>query len=250
MNVYDSISCETRTESVWRPFEEIASTYDRVNRVVSFGLDRLWRNFLVRRLKSIHCEKLLDLASGTGDVLLEAMRSRAVKELAVGADMSIEMLALAQRKTQCVSYGIPCLFVRGDALVQPFRKGTFDAITMAFGIRNVASLSECIESMCQVLRPGGRIFILEFSLPESRIVRAGYLVYLRHILPYVGGFISGNLRAYRYLNQSIEAFPYGEMFCRKIRDAGFVEVRATPLTFGVATLYEGKCPDTVLDDTG
>ena len=235
----------TRSESVWRPFEEIATTYDRVNHIVSFGRDKVWRVRITRQLNQAACSRLLDLATGTGDILLQATQSGAGDILAVGGDMSSEMLALAQVKVRRSGCTAPCAFVRSDALANPFQDGTFDAITMAFGLRNVASPALCLREMWRVLRPGGRTFILEFSLPSSCMMRAVYLLYLRHVLPYIGGLISGNLDAYRYLNQSIEAFPYGEALCKQIVDAGFIDVRATPLTFGVATLYEGTRPGTL-----
>ena len=240
---HNSKTNAVRSESVWRPFEEIASTYDRVNRIVSFGRDKAWREFISKKLIQNSCTRLLDLATGTGDILLQATRDGAGDVLAVGGDMSIEMLALAKVKARQYGCDVPCVFVRSDALTSPFQDASFDAITMAFGLRNVSSPALCLREMWRVLRPGGRTFILEFSLPSSLLIRIGYLIYLRYVLPYIGGLISGNLDAYRYLNQSIEAFPYGEALCKQIGDAGFVNVRSTPLTFGVATLYEGTRPE-------
>ena len=243
--VHHSPDNTMRSESVWRPFEEIAATYDRVNRIVSFGRDKAWRVHIAKKLKQATCARLLDLATGTGDILLQATCDGAGDELAVGGDLSLEMLALAQVKVRQSGCAAPYSFVRSDALVSPFQDETFDAITMAFGLRNVAYPAQCLREMWRVLRPGGRTLILEFSLPASRLIRIGYLLYLRHILPYIGGLISGNLDAYRYLNQSIEAFPYGQTLCKVIGEAGFINVRATPLTFGVATLYEGTRPETL-----
>jgi demethylmenaquinone methyltransferase/2-methoxy-6-polyprenyl-1,4-benzoquinol methylase len=129
---------------------------------------------------------------------------------------------------------------RGDACAVGFADRSFDAVTIAFGIRNLPDVPAALREMHRVLRPGGRALILEFSLPANRLIRAGYLTYFRHVLPAIGRMVSGDAHAYRYLNASVEDFPYGEAFASLMRDAGFASVRAETLTSGVATLYIGE----------
>lgn len=128
---------------------------------------------------------------------------------------------------------------KGDATAIPFSDACFDAVTIAFGIRNVNDVRKGLQEMWRILKPGGRAIILEFSLPENRLVRRVYLFYFRNILPRIGGMISGDSYAYRYLNETVESFPYGAEFCRLMEESGFVKVQMTPLTFGIATIYQG-----------
>jgi len=130
----------------------------------------------------------------------------------------------------------------GDVGQLPFADGSYDAATMAFGIRNVTDVERTLREAYRVLKPGGRLLILETSLPSNAILRAAYLFYLRHILPHIGALVSGDGRAYRYLDQTIEAFPYGKAFCADLHATGYRKVQAIPLTFGVATLYRADKP--------
>jgi demethylmenaquinone methyltransferase/2-methoxy-6-polyprenyl-1,4-benzoquinol methylase len=212
-------------------FDRIATTYDRVNRVLSFGVDNVWRKQVVRRLPR---GAILDLACGTGELALAIAKKEGVQ--VTGLDLSEGMLEVARRRT--AGHGIT--LIHGDAQRLPLPEASFDATTIAFGIRNVPDVPAALAEMHRVLRPGGRALILEFSLPTNRLVRALHCFYLRHILPRVGGWISGDREAYRYLNTTIESFPYGEDFLTLVRGAGFSECSATPLTLGIATLYEGR----------
>jgi demethylmenaquinone methyltransferase/2-methoxy-6-polyprenyl-1,4-benzoquinol methylase len=181
--------------------------------------------------------RVLDLATGTGDVLAGLTQRCGDDTFAVGMDMADGMLALAVPKL--VGAGRAAL-VRANAAVLPCGDGTFDAITIAFGIRNVRDMDGAFREMFRVIRPGGRLFVLEFSLPERPPMRAAYLFYFRHVLPLVGGIISGNRGAYRYLNTSVEAFPHGEALCVRMRDAGFDRVDMRRLLFGVSTVYTAE----------
>jgi len=212
-------------------FDRIAATYDTVNRILSLGIDGLWRRRVVRSLPS---GKVLDLATGTGALALAMARKEGVE--VTGLDLSEGMLEVARRRTA----NVPITLIHGDAQDLPVEDQAFDATTIAFGIRNVPDVPRALTEMHRVLRPGGRALILEFSLPSNPVVRAVHCFYLRHVLPRVGGWVSGDREAYRYLNTTIEAFPYGEDFLSLVRDAGFTECSATPLTFGIATLYEGR----------
>lgn len=230
----------TTTSESWPMFDRIAPTYDLLNRLLSFRQDVAWRRRVARNLPEGADLNLLDLATGTGDVLLALVRPGARVKRGVGLDMSANMLARAARKFAASKNPGQLTAFRGDACAIAFESNAFDAVTMAFGIRNVPDVSGCLREAHRVLRSGGRALILEFSLPPNRLMRGVYLFYFRHVLPGLGRIVSGDAEAYRYLNTSVESFPYGEEFCALMRQAGFESVRAEPLTFGIATLYIGE----------
>lgn len=221
---------------VWRVFNGIARRYDMANTVMSMGRDRVWRRLLAEEACGGSPGWVLDVATGTGEVLRAIARHPRRPGRLVGVDMAIGMLALARRK----EYGMACPLMRGDALCLPFSDGVFDAATIAFGIRNVGDPAAALREFARVLRPGGRLAVLEFSLPANRWFRAVYLGYFRHVLPFIGGYLSGDRAAYRYLNASAETFPFGGAFCKIIEANGFDGVRGKPLSGGIATLYTGS----------
>lgn len=227
-------------DGAWRMFDRIARYYDPLNRILSLGRDVAWRRHLAEALDDRTYRRILDVATGTGDVLLALARVRRTIELGVGCDMAGEMLRIGRRKIRRRCLYDTLLMVRGNAERLGFSDESFDAVTIAFGIRNVANLETALREMCRVLRPGGALIVLEFSLPANRAVRAAYLVYFRHVLPAAGSLLSADGDAYRYLNRTVETFPYGEALCARIRAAGFVGVRSRPLTLGIATLYQGE----------
>lgn len=223
----------------WQMFNRIAKTYDSVNRVLSFGLDTSWRKKVGQMLPEKPSVRLLDLATGTADQVLSLVRLHTNKiQSAVGMDLSDGMLDVGRQKVKSEQLDHIITLKNGDAVAIPATEDSFDAITISFGIRNVPDVPKSLKEMHRVLSKEGKALILEFSMPNNPIVRWGHLFYLRHILPFVGGIISGDREAYEYLNTSIEAFPYGDDFCRLLRDAGFSEVKAHPVTFGIATIYE------------
>ena len=224
--------------NIWRMFDRIAPTYDLVNRLLSFGLDIRWRKKVATHLPAPGDMVLLDLATGTGDQVISLTRTGRLRE-AVGMDMSAGMLALGREKVKHLKLSGTITMLEGDATNMPLEDGRFDAVTISFGIRNVVHIDQALAEMCRVLKPGGRAIILEFSLPKSALVRAGHLFYLRRILPLVGGLVSGDSSAYRYLNTTIESFPYGDAFCDLMTGAGFSSATAHRLTLGVATIYVG-----------
>ena len=227
---------DSSKKTSWQIFNRIAKSYDSVNRVLSFGLDIKWRkkvNSLLPKKESIH---LLDLATGTGDQAIMLCDCNPHIEKAVGMDLSEEMLTVG--RTKIGRFGERIQLRTGDACNIPSEDNCFDAVTISFGIRNVPDVVRSMTEMNRVLNTGGKALVLEFSLPKNPIVRFGHLFYLRHILPFIGGLISGDYEAYRYLNTSIEAFPYGEEFCDLFREAGFKTVNAHPVSFGIATIYE------------
>jgi demethylmenaquinone methyltransferase/2-methoxy-6-polyprenyl-1,4-benzoquinol methylase len=228
-------------------FDRIAHRYDLANRLLSMGFDVGWRKTMVRRLPARPGLRLLDLATGTGDVLITLARDSGRIALGIGLDRSGGMLQHGQGKVREAAAHAPLHLVLGDATCLAFPEAAFDVVTISFGIRNVIDVAAGLREMFRVLKPGGRAMILEFSLPGNAVLRWGYLLYFRHVLPRIGGALTGQGDAYRYLNQTVEAFPYGPAFVRLMQDAGFTGIEAKPLTFGIATLYVGDkasaCPE-------
>jgi demethylmenaquinone methyltransferase/2-methoxy-6-polyprenyl-1,4-benzoquinol methylase len=220
-------------------FDRIAPRYDLLNRLLSFGLDVAWRKNMADFLPAGESIALLDLATGTGDQIFHIIERDTRVTRAVGADLSDKMLEIGRQKIKAHGLEARVTLQNADALKLPFRDGEFDAVTISFGIRNVTDVPAALREMLRVLRPGGRALILECSQPRSAVLRAFYLLYMRHIMPAIGGLISGDSQAYRYLNRTVESFPYGETFCSMMRDSGFEHVKAIPQTMGAATIYQG-----------
>jgi demethylmenaquinone methyltransferase/2-methoxy-6-polyprenyl-1,4-benzoquinol methylase len=212
-------------------FSRIAPRYDALNHLLSFNRDRRWRG-RAARLVDAGRRRVLDLATGTGD-LAAALASPG--RTVVGADFCVDMLARARRKEAGRHLSA------GDALALPFPDAAFDAVTIAFGVRNFADLGKGLAEMKRVLRPGGLLLILEFSQPTGA-AGAAYRVYADRILPRVGGFFSGSPEAYRYLHRSTLAWPGREALSGILRGAGFDDVVGRPLTFGVVALHTGRKP--------
>lgn len=223
-------------------FDAISPRYDLLNRLLSLGLDIFWRRQLVRFLPvGAGCDlSLLDLATGTADVPLTLVRQSKNIEHAVGIDLADKMLAIGREKITLANLADKITLSHGDANHIPFEDNVFDAVTIAFGIRNVEDHNQVLREMRRVLKPRGRAIILEFSLPENKALRATHLFYLRVVVPAIGGLVSGHGEAYRYLNQTIETFPYGDDFCALMELCGFKKVKAHPLMGGIATIYEGE----------
>ncbi|MCB1084805.1 MAG: bifunctional demethylmenaquinone methyltransferase/2-methoxy-6-polyprenyl-1,4-benzoquinol methylase UbiE [Chlamydiia bacterium] len=231
---------EPSREDVWKMFDEISPTYDFLNHLLSFGADLYWRRRLIKHLPQKEDVRLLDLATGTGDQLITIVKKAPQVKNALGIDISREMIRNGQKKIIDKPYTHRVTLMVGDATELNLNNESVDCITMSFGIRNVLSVENCLSECFRVLAPTGKLLILEFSMPKSRVIRSGHLFYMRHILPNVAGWITQNKKAYRYLNKTIESFPYGEAFCKKIKKAGFHRVKAYPMTFGIATLYIGE----------
>ncbi|MFY7842404.1 MAG: bifunctional demethylmenaquinone methyltransferase/2-methoxy-6-polyprenyl-1,4-benzoquinol methylase UbiE [Rhabdochlamydiaceae bacterium] len=236
-----SINIPSKKES-WKMFDRIASTYDRINHLLSFGLDRYWRRQLLRLVKKKGGISLLDGATGTCDQLIALMESDLVIDSAVGLDPSINMLAQGKIKIEKKSYRKKIDLVQGTLEQTPFDSNSFDIISISFGVRNVMNVLDCLEEMYRILKPSGQLLILEFSLPESRVLKCLYLVYLRYILPFIGKLCSKDPSAYVYLNKTIEGFPYGNHFCKILKQAGFQKTCYHSLTMGTVNIYEGFKP--------
>ena len=226
-------------EKVWQMFDRISRRYDLLNRILSMRRDVAWRKRLARNLPEINDQRVLDLATGTGDVLLSMINCSTRVKYGIGIDMAREMLVRGREKFSNINSGVSARLFPADAMSLPFKDKQFHTVSIAFGIRNVLDVKEALAEMYRVLDNPGRVLILEFSIPANFLIRKIYLFYFRYILPGVGSLISGDAYAYRYLNKTVETFPYGEAFCRLMQEVGFQDVRAIPLTFGIATLYRG-----------
>ena len=222
-------------------FDRIAHRYDLLNRLLSFGQDQRWRARVASHLPDKKGLSILDIATGTGDQIL-ALCKQADIASALGIDLSENMLEIGRAKIKRRNLDKAIRLQTGDAEAIPAEDAGFDALTISFGIRNVSDVARALLEMRRVLKKGGRAIILEFSLPGNRLMRALYLFYFRRVLPRIGGAISGDSDAYRYLNRTVESFPHGEAFCDLMRAAGFKDVAARPLTFGIATIYQGDNP--------
>jgi demethylmenaquinone methyltransferase/2-methoxy-6-polyprenyl-1,4-benzoquinol methylase len=215
-----------------RMFAGVAPRYDLLNHLLSLGIDRRWRASVAARLALGPSERLLDLCCGTGDLALElAGRCRAL-----GCDFTWEMLTRARRKSR--RRGLALELVAADALRLPFADGVFDAATVAFGVRNLEDLTGGLAELHRVLRPGGRLVILEFSQPNHPLLRLPYRLYLNGLLPLVGRLISHRREAYRYLADSIAGFPDPETLSRLLIGPGFRNVRFERLTGGIVAVHE------------
>jgi len=206
-------------------FDKIATSYDKLNHIMSFGLDRCWRRQAVRRLKG----NVLDVACGTGDMVKELQKAGCV---VTGIDLSEEMLSIAKSKAPGATYRI------ADAEHLPFEDDTFDAVTCAFGVRNFVHLERGLQEMMRVLKPGGCVVILELATPDSGLIKPFYNLYTRCVIPMLGKMIAGNREAYTYLPNSIERFPKGDAFLRIMNnmDGVFFESERK-FTFGVCRMY-------------
>jgi demethylmenaquinone methyltransferase/2-methoxy-6-polyprenyl-1,4-benzoquinol methylase len=228
---------ETR---VRRMFGEIAGRYDFMNHLLSLGIDRYWRWQTVSRVPPRGEGPLLDLCTGTGDLALAYFRRTQGAVPIVAADFCPEMLAIGRQKGIRAGANGQMTFVEADAQRLPFPDDSFQIVSVAFGLRNVADTDQGLREMTRVCRTGGRVAVLEFSLPRRRSLRSLYSWYFRRVLPRIGQALSRNRSsAYAYLPASVGEFPSGEALAERMRAAGLREVSFTPLTFGVATLYVG-----------
>jgi len=222
----------TQPEQVQRMFGDIARRYDLANHLLSCGADFYWRRRAARIVASWNPVKILDLATGTGDLALAVQKQLPHAEI-VGVDFSEEMLAIARGK------GVGKT-IAADALALPFADGSFDCLTIAFGLRNIADSGAALCEMRRVLTAKGHLLILEFSLPRSSILRAVYRFYLHKLLPMIGCLLTRKKSAYSYLGQSIEQFPSGHTLAQLVQSSGFAHATVEPLTGGIVTIYTAE----------
>ncbi|MCL4109142.1 UNVERIFIED_CONTAM: hypothetical protein GTU68_028323 [Idotea baltica] len=220
-------------------FDNIAPKYDFLNRLLSGGIDTQWRRKAIRHMLQADPQKVLDIATGTGDMAILTARF-SPKTQVTGLDLSNEMLEVARNKVAKRSLGSQIDFLHGDSENLPYDDNSYDAITVAFGVRNFENTLEGLKECYRVLKPGGEITILEFSQPTMAPFKQLYFGYFKYILPLVGRVTSGDPKAYTYLFESAQAFPARTGFIRILKDAGFSSTFHKSLTFGICALYSAK----------
>lgn len=238
----DALPLDKAPSRIAGMFDAIASSYDLLNTVLSAGLDRRWRAAAIRTLGLTGQERVLDVCAGTADVCLGAAKAMPGAARVVGVDFAGAMLAKGHEKIGAAGLASTIQLVRGDAMHLPVATGSVDAATISFGIRNVQGTAAGLSELVRVLRPGGRLAILEFGLPQAPGLKQLYEWYFLSVLPRIGRLVSKHGGAYTYLPASVGAFPYGDDFVRLLRDAGFVEAQSRPLTLGIVYLYTARRP--------
>lgn len=226
-----------KKQQVAEMFNNIAHRYDFLNRSLSMGIDVLWRKKMIAQLKAMQAKVILDVATGTGDVALEAMSLKPTR--IVGIDISTGMLEIGRVKVEKRGLSAVIELVEGDSENLPFEDGTFDAVTVAFGVRNFENLQKGLLEINRVLRKDGKLVVLEFSQPRSFPIKQLYWFYFNNILPVFGKMLSKDASAYTYLPESVKVFPDGENFIAEMKKARFQTTFRRPLTFGIATIYTG-----------
>jgi demethylmenaquinone methyltransferase/2-methoxy-6-polyprenyl-1,4-benzoquinol methylase len=237
---YTSAEERAKKEQVAEMFDNIAHSYDQLNHLLSFGIDIIWRKKAIRMLRKLNPERVLDVATGTGDFAIEASRMGVNAKEIIGVDISNGMLEIGRKKLKKKALDQQIDLRYGDSENLPFDDNYFDAYTAAFGVRNFENLEAGLTEMLRVLNPGGTGFILEFSKPKSFPFKQLYWFYFKAILPLVGKLVSKDNRAYKYLPESVAAFPQGDEFTAIMERCGYTNVRRKALTGGIATIYIGE----------
>ena len=230
-------SKENKKEQVAQMFNNIAHRYDFLNHFLSMGIDNIWRRIAINELKSINPGKILDIATGTGDLALAALRLNPTE--IVGIDISEEMLNRGKIKIEKARKANIIRFEKGDSEQINYPENTFDAAMVAFGVRNFENLQKGIDEIYRVLAPGAKLVVLEFSRPRNFFISAIYNFYFFKIVPFFGKLFSKDSRAYSYLPESVNAFPDGDEFLGHMDKAGFKNLKRKALTFGIASIYTG-----------
>ncbi len=224
-----------KKEQVTQMFDAISTNYDGLNRIISFGIDVKWRKKVVALVTEKNPETILDIATGTGDLAIMMTKTKA--KTIIGLDLSAGMLDVGKKKIEAKQLTDRIEMVLGDSENIPYSNNHFDAITVSFGIRNFENLEKGLSEILRVLKPNGLFVILETSVPEKTPFKQGYSFYTKYILPLIGRLFSKDNVAYGYLSESASLFPYGEKLNNILSKIGFIEVKAMPQTFGVATIY-------------
>ena len=230
---------EGKGQQVERMFDNIASSYDKLNHTLSLGIDRLWRNRAIDSLKPFAPQQILDIATGTGDFAILAAE-RLKPQRVVGADISEEMMEIARHKVNQQGLERVVSFRKEDCLQMSFEDNTFDAVTVAYGARNFESLEKGLKEILRVLRPGGHLLMLELAAPKSAPMKQLFWLYSHIVIPCVGWLFSRDVKAYKYLTSSVEAFPQGEVMEGVLRKCGYSNVEWRRFTFGICTMYLGE----------
>jgi demethylmenaquinone methyltransferase/2-methoxy-6-polyprenyl-1,4-benzoquinol methylase len=218
-------------------FDSISKRYDFLNHFLSLGIDRGWRKKAVKELEQLRPKLILDMATGTGDLALEALKLNPDK--IIGVDLSEGMLEVGRKKISAIGKSEVIEMHKGDSERLSFEDNTFDACTVGFGVRNFEHLDQGLKEIYRVLKPGAKFVVLEFSKPKVFPVRQVYNLYFNTILPFWGRYISKSQSAYNYLPESVRHFPDGEVFIRHLKDTGFRDTTGRALTFGICSIYTG-----------
>lgn len=225
-----------KKQQVEEMFDTISGNYDGLNRVISLGSDLKWRRRVLKLVKSKNPDSILDIATGTGDLAIKFAENINATRI-VGLDLSEGMLSIAQKKVNGTHLEKKVKFIKGDSESLPFEDGSFDVITVSFGIRNFENLEKGLSEIRRVLKTGGLFVILETSVPQKFPFRQGYFMYTKGILPIIGRLFSRDKVAYRYLSESASVFPHGKALNNILSKIGFIDIENRPQTFGVATIY-------------
>lgn len=228
-----------KKEQVTQMFDTISENYDDLNRVISFGIDIKWRKKVVQLVQNKKPKTVLDIATGTGDLAILMAQKTSATEI-IGLDISSGMLEIGKKKVAEKKVADKVAMVLGDSENIPYPDNYFDAITVAFGIRNFETLEKGLAEILRVLKPNGVFVILETSVPTKFPYKQGYSVYSGYILPTIGKLFSKDKVAYKYLSESANNFPFGKKLCNILQKIGFIEVVHRPQTFGVATIYSAS----------
>ncbi len=232
-------SDQSKKRQVANMFDQIAFRYDFLNRFLSGGIDMYWRKKALKELQQLQPKTMLDVATGTADVAI--LSARLLKPLTItGIDISEGMLQLGRKKVANLLLNKQIALYQGDSEAINFASGTFDAITVAFGVRNFENLRKGLAEILRVLQPGGKLVVLEFSKPQQSMVRGLYNLYMRFVTPRVGKLVSKNAEAYQYLNDSVQKFPEGNDFLTIMNDVGYTATYLKKLTGGICTIYCGS----------
>ncbi|MFI5390450.1 MAG: bifunctional demethylmenaquinone methyltransferase/2-methoxy-6-polyprenyl-1,4-benzoquinol methylase UbiE [Bacteriovoracales bacterium] len=232
------MTISTRKNESYKIFDEIAYTYDFLNHFLSFGIDLYWRKKFLKNLPEIEKISVLDLATGTGDVPIVLAKEPRIVSVK-GIDRSKKMVALGNFKITKKNLSKKVTLEMGDGVEIPFPDNTFDLVTISFGIRNFSDPQKSLNNILRVLKPGGRLLIMEFAIPKNLLIRKIYFLYFRNILPFIGNLLSRHGDAYSYLNETVEDFPHGEEFKKLVDAAGFANTSFQGFTFGIVNLYRG-----------
>ncbi len=234
-------STQSKKGQVEEMFDNISPKYDALNHILSVNIDKIWRKRTIKKLRSHSPKIILDIATGTGDFAVAASKIDDVK--ITGIDISEGMLNVARKKIAKKNLSEQIDFLKADSEDLPFNSETYDAAIVGFGVRNFENLNKGLSEILRVIKPGGVFYILEFSKPVSTPFKQIYMFYFMHILPFIGGLVSKDNRAYSYLPESVNEFPDGERFLSILANVGFEGNKCFKQTFGIASIYEAYKPE-------